>query len=144
DSRRLEMAKQDISQENRGVHSAMLEVYRGWSATRGKSFKYWYESELDGWKQTILNSYFSHLRRMNEFFFGNPNSLSQLSILPNDFCLACDSVIKSMNKRYVDKDQANEKVMEFLSGNSLEPVPFIRLYCALLAVVAHRLSCGNK
>lgn len=137
----LENNKANIKVAKDTAFDHMRNVYKRWESEKGKNFDYWYSEELSGWRVTITGAYSDYLKKAAAVFSGiDPNCLN---ILPTPLAQIFQEVLKEISKSFPDENERDIKLAEFLSATSLENVPFIRIYCSILATIAHRLSVGN-
>ncbi len=137
----LENNKANIRVAKDTAFDHMKDVYKRWESEKGKNFDYWYSEELSGWRATITDAYYSYLKKAAAVFSGSdPNCLN---ILPSPLAQIFQEVFNDISRSFPDESERDSKLKEFLGPESLDNVPFIRIYCSILGAVAHRLSVGN-
>lgn len=137
----LDNNKTGIKETKDQTFEVMKGVYQKWESNRGLDFNHWYQDELSGWKDTIINSYMDHLRKAAAVLSGADPNYS--NAIPPVLAQIFQTVFNTIASRFLNNEERDSKIQEFLEANSLEHVPFVRIYCAVLASVAHRLSVGN-
>jgi hypothetical protein len=133
---------EELRQQRERVHEALVEIHEQWR-TKDAAFEEAFLEEVRGYGEALRRIYVDHVVKLARVMLG-AEEFSLETISPPPAVITIHILEDTLRAAGVAEENLRAKVVEYLSSDDLQYVPFVRIKCLLFAAMARRARAGQK
>lgn len=132
---------EDVRRQREQAHDLMGEVFERWRTER-PTFDQVFAEEIRAYGRALVENYLNHVRRVIRVHGGQ--EAPSLELLGPTSLQTLHEIQDALRESGVADAEVWPKTIEFLTSDSLQHVPFLRLRCMLFAAVSRKAAAGQR